>query len=252
LFAYALESSALLCAFLLYKFRSKLIFVAFLFLVATLISTTSRGGVLALTFGASIVYFLSSKNKAILLFLALIVFCTDLIIQEAGYDVWFTPKGIIARAGDTVTNVRSDSTEGRSMIYAKTFEYIKKRPLLGWGTYRQFPGKPNWPYLGSHSSYFSILFRTGVLGLLIFFMFIFYVVSILFKCRRMESNLSNFKLSNFLLGTMAMQIAHMGVLDVNDDVLVLDLVWIIWGLAPCLANILSKKDKEYALASNPS
>ncbi len=76
----------------------------------------------------------------------------------------FAPAGNLLR--DLVTTRSADT---RADIYATTIEWWAQRPLLGWGTVVDRAGaSPSAPPLGSHSQYLGVLFKQGLIGLLLF------------------------------------------------------------------------------------
>jgi O-antigen ligase len=90
-------------------------------------------------------------------------------------------------AGTALRGLTARSVGPRADLYVATLERWAERPLLGWGTEidwvqtdgeGQVPSQPpgqaavedaaNSPPLGSHSHYLGVLFKQGILGLLVF------------------------------------------------------------------------------------
>lgn len=85
---------------------------------------------------------------------------------------------IMSGSGDSLQNFVVDSTESllhargqsashRWHVYQETIRGWSDSPIFGWGTERDVPNSP-YP-AGSHSYYLGILYKHGLLGLLVFF-----------------------------------------------------------------------------------
>ena len=80
---------------------------------------------------------------------------------------------------DIIVSARPGSLNTRMLIYEKSIESWLERPFFGWGVTRSiadvFPEVEIWkgmPPMGTHGTYLGILYKQGIVGLLIFFWFL--------------------------------------------------------------------------------
>ncbi len=214
----------------------------FLFLVSGLILTTSRAGIASFLIGF-LVYmsFMTFRNFYVSLsfiFSVILMFCFSFFAFPSFNSYVINKFESIKRE---VLEART--IKGRENIYEKTWRYIKKRPFLGWGTNRRFYEfetlNIKHPYLGSHSGYLSILFRTGLIGFSIFILFLLKLGLILFKKLLYEKDEKIYYLSCALFFGYLSVALHLLFLDNMHDLVLLNLNWTLWGLIAALENIKS-------------
>ena len=236
LFALALEVAIPLSLYMARLTKGKRYYFACLCMVITIILTTSRAGVIITLLGLGLVSILISRRKALYITFFLLYIVSAILVEESGYHFLLSPQSVITSVTSDVNNLRSDSTEARQMIYEKTLEHIQERPVLGWGTYRKIPGDPLWPYLGSHSTYLSIMYRLGLLGMVPFIMIILLLAHKANWVRRRTQNLKLWLLSNYMISIIVMISVHMTVLDIHDDIYALYIVWLALLIIPIMYN----------------
>lgn len=238
MFAFCLETVIPLIVFFVFNVttRKRFHFILFVSVIAFFM-TTSRGGTLCLLAGLTLIYFLRVRNKITPVILILTIFLSLFILHYSGYKLWFTPQNLFNVGAEMVTGAREDATEGRYMIYSETLNYVVQKPFFGWGTMRKFPEHPGWPYLGSHSSYFSLLIRTGIIGTSMFFLFfgclckqICKLCSERFSDEKWDTNM----FSVCLAGIFLIHFCHMIVLNIQADLFTLNITLATWGLVPAL------------------
>jgi O-antigen ligase len=152
-----------------HRLRSK-VFLAgiFLLLSINLIFTTGRFAMLGWMLGAVYFYVHSIRYRSILFTLVLLsiailgvalfvgLLLTESTVQEKGKNILL--EVVNARGSGSPTN--------RWIIYQHTLSGFWQRPLVGWGTERDFG---NFPFpAGSHSYYLGTLYKQGIVGLLVF------------------------------------------------------------------------------------
>lgn len=90
-------------------------------------------------------------------------------------------------------NSRGDSTSMRSSIYLNSIEKaLNQSPFIGCGIKNMYMGYP----LGSHSTYIGVFYKTGFLGLLIFF--IGYYNLLITYLKNIDTNIQKIHLISFL------------------------------------------------------
>lgn len=238
LFSFSIETVIPLTLLVIFsKKRKWLYWVVLLSLVACFFMAQSRAGTLCLVAGLIVIWFLWSKRKALIAFLLTMIFVILFIAEYTGYDLWFTPQSIGRHGWEAITGMRSDATEGRYLIYNETLKYVAEKPFTGWGTLRRYPGKPEWPYLGSHSFYLSVLMRMGVLGVLTYLLFF----SLLFKnalnIAAIEKSFGIFKMRTIsvcLAGVLTIHYLHFIVLNIQADLMSMNLMFAVWGIIPAV------------------
>jgi len=230
-------------AFVLYFMNYRRIYIfIFLLFICGLIFTTSRAGITSFLIAFWIyIIFRIFKNfyiSLLFIFFSLLIFYLC-FLTSLSFNSYISNKFKIVK--EKVLGART--IKGRENIYEKTWRYIKKRPLLGWGTNRRFYEfetlniKIRHPYLGSHSGYLSILFRTGIIGLSVFVLFLIKLGMIISKKLLYEQNEKVYRLSCALLfGYIALSL-HLLFLDNMHDFVLLNLNWTLWGLIAALENI---------------
>ena len=150
------------------KLRGKmfLALVIVLFII-NLIFTTGRIAIISCLIGAAfyLVFYAGSRILVRLLALFAIV-CVILILFFSAYYTSDVFEPIAQLYEDLVYARGPGSFTDRGTVYVHTIEGALQRPLLGWGTERDIP---NFPYpAGSHSHYLAILYKQGIVGLLVF------------------------------------------------------------------------------------
>ena len=232
LFAISCEI-AIMMSILLGITRNKLYLVSGALFVITLIMSTSRAGIVSLACGIMVTTLAMFQKYVTMLFIILVGFIF-LFAYSADLTREFVPVEVVMKIKEKILTARSDSNDARMIIYSETSKAIAERPFLGWGTYRKFPGKPDWPYLGSHSTYLSVVFRMGIVGLLTFLCILGVVFKFNYDSFVLCTNNDNVKCSAVFLGTLSIILVHMIALDIQDDVYSSHLVWVTFGLISSL------------------
>jgi O-antigen ligase len=242
LFAFALEIGIMLSAFLAVSKKSLLYGLISLSFLTSLILTTSRAGITILIIGLLITIISISRHKLVIVLGVTIPVLSFLLLNLAGYDSFFSPKIVFEESSENLMKMREDSTEGRMMLYKVTLEQVFEKPFFGWGTYRKYPNNPSWPYLGSHSTFLSFLYRLGIFGAISFVALIWLILKNVVFLLRKNDDRQNRLLCSFLLGILCINAAHMLVLDVHDDIYTLNIMWATWAMAPALRDLYYRKN----------
>jgi O-antigen ligase len=131
-------------------------------LALNLVFTTARVAFLALVL-SGMVFALFYSKRSRMTWLVLSFGLLALLPLAVG-------GGALPAVGDTVSSVVLARGEGsyvsRMAVYQATLSGVTERPIFGWGTERDVPGL-RFP-AGSHSHYLGILYKQGVVGLLVF------------------------------------------------------------------------------------
>ncbi|HOV22570.1 MAG TPA: O-antigen ligase family protein [Candidatus Ratteibacteria bacterium] len=156
----------------------------------TLILTRSRAAIVGFLFGISTIFFLINKNKKIkwlgyIILLLISVFLSKFIYKEF------------------LTNIRY-------YIWTGTIKLIKQKPITGWGfgqfIFYYFYFRRRDYFLQSestpvtnhaHNEYLEMLSEIGIIGILIFFIFIYIIVNKFFKSKELCGK--NYKLEKNLI-----------------------------------------------------
>lgn len=247
LFAFSLEIGIMLGAYMAVSKKSLLYGLISLSSLTALILTTSRAGITILIVGSIITIISISRHKLVIVLGIAIPVLSFWLLNLAGYNSFFSPKSFFEESSENLIKMREDSTEGRMMLYEVTLKQVLEKPFFGWGTYRKYPNHPNWPYLGSHSTFLSSLYRLGIFGTIsliaIILLILKNIILLLIKDNDPQSRL----LCSFLLGILCMNAAHMVVLDIHDDIFTLNIMWATWAISPALKERYYRKNEiQYA------
>lgn len=125
------------------------------FMIFALIFTNSRISILAILIAVCLVVFLKNKNKIIIIMLML--------------SIIFLVSPFIDNIIQSFLLVREGSSLSRLDNYRLSLKYSMQKPLIGHGI-KPLLKSMEFP-LGSHSTYTSLLIKTGILGLFLFLSF---------------------------------------------------------------------------------
>ncbi len=131
---------------------------------------------------------------------------------------------------DQFANARGQSLGTRMTIYLATLESWRERPVLGWGTQRPPAAvglPPYFPPIGSHSNYLAILYRHGIVGLLVYLLLI---LSVFRRFRRpdLTSDRSDFLL--YAKWAFLGNIVHMILMEIDLDAILLTTTFLLWSM----------------------
>ena len=149
------------------------LFTAFIF-------TDSRFGYISLLLGFAffiVLRFLILEKKNIFFVTAILLLTLSLVII-IGY---FTYNEITSGLTSVFIDYRVGSLAVRLEVYSATLELFTQHPIAGWGHTVKIAGLPSVYSAGSHSFYLGILFKHGVIGLLIYLLLIISVWKIIAK-----------------------------------------------------------------------
>lgn len=129
---------------------------AILVLLIALVSSGSRGAILALVIGVLILVVTQTSRKVVLPFLFVTGFVTGLVLLAMPSA--FSPLATFFTRDASVAN---DPTSGRLTIYQTLFQHFVTSPITGTGyhTTDTLTGG-----LAAHNTYLSVLTETGILG----------------------------------------------------------------------------------------
>jgi O-antigen ligase len=152
---------------------------------ATLLSA-SRGSIIGI-FSSLLIWFISFFKKKYLKFAFFSIFILFIFITIS-FNLF--PETIKEKLLSLPKDIKTFSLR-TDFFWKPAIESVKRRPLFGWGygnkiyrDQRPFEGieKPNWQLRGGlHSTFISILFHQGIIGLLSYSFLIFSTIFILIK-----------------------------------------------------------------------
>ena len=186
-----LAFSSLLCFFLLAEKKSKHRWLLIIFiLVYSLSILTERGRagqlIFFLIFGIYAVYYFKRKIIYSIAIISFLISCCYISYQ---YSYWFSH-----RFNTTMTviqdEINGDEEDIRFFFFRKSLEYIKKKPILGYGTgsfaktlnvriNEKFPKL----YTTPHNTYLYVLFETGIFGLIILLSIFYFQIKSLYRLK---------------------------------------------------------------------
>lgn len=180
------------------KFKLIFYLVTIVFLGYISLFTGSRKGLFILIAGIALYYFLTSKNKKILVFSGVVGFIflsyylimsvpglyNVLGIRVEGLLVQITGKGIV-----------DNSTRTRMLMIDYGISWFKQNPLIGYGmnNYRTLLAWATGRSTYSHNNYVELLVGVGAIGTIIYYYIYMYIIKQLFKpARKKETTASLF------------------------------------------------------------
>jgi O-antigen ligase len=195
---------------------------------ATLLITTSRGGIVSCILGAVVLRHKLPPRPRVVLYT--LVFCALiigilLVLPELPTVIETSGRGV-----DLILTARGGSHSTRTLIYAATLQSWQDRPLLGWGTQRTptAGGLPKrFPPLGSHSGYLAILYRHGIVGIVIYLALI---ASVLSRFWRRDLPAPNKDFLIFAEWAVIGGLLHAILLEMDLDATVFITTWLVWAL----------------------
>lgn len=141
------------------KFAKFLYLFISIFLAINLLFTTARAAIVSTLIGFIYFQVVEQKKRKVLkwglivtAFLIITIFILlNTSLADAVYELF-----------------AARSTSERLVLYEETIRYWLEKPIFGWATARRLEGTSLTLPLGSHSYYFAILFRFGLVGFIIF------------------------------------------------------------------------------------
>ena len=186
----------------------------------------------------------------ILLIVSLAQVKTDLKTKSTGYSDEF--KSIYDF--NNIDSSSANNTTWRLIIWKDIIKKSMQKPILGYGFGMLYNNETlkdmGWQYgedvgfLDPHNSYLSILYRTGIAGLLIFLLFI---ISFFIKMIRFLRDCRDLAISVYMISILS---AVIFILVISFFMVVLEgpflgiFLWIFIGLALSLTNIYDMKTKS--------
>lgn len=137
---------------------------------------------------------------------------------------------------EELITARGQSHRTRATVYAATLESWRDRPVFGWGTQRspRVAGlSSNYPPLGSHSTYGAILYRHGIVGLLVYLAM---MLSIYGRFRRRNLSADRTRFLVYARWAFVGNVAHAILLEVDLDATLLMTMWLLWALVILATN----------------
>jgi O-antigen ligase len=141
---------------------------------------------------------------------------------------------------------KSWSNTVRSLIFEKSIESWKEKPVFGWGTDRNMEvvgESPRLPPLGSHFYYLTILYRYGLVGLILFAAIIGMMLKEIGKISRLAGP-APFpgQLGLYASWAFFMIFVQAAFIVMDFDVVVLFLMWMNWGIIVAIRIRLEKAE----------
>lgn len=137
----------------------------FTFALVVLLFTGSRIGWLAFFIAVGLIVYLELQRKIRLPLLLVPVTAAALV----GLVAVFTPAiELIAEfINSAFVNIREGSLPSRFLLYEQTLRLWLERPIVGWGVPREVRGV-NLAPVGTHGDFLGILFRSGIIGFVLY------------------------------------------------------------------------------------
>jgi O-Antigen ligase len=200
-----------------------------------LLFTFSRSALISFLFGCLYFGFLNVKRFLGLLQRPLIIISLILLILL-----------FLSVLREPVLVAKSSSSASRILIYQKTIESWRGSPVFGWGTERNMAvvgESPKRPPLGSHSYYLAILYRYGLVGLILFSVIIGLLFKEIKKIRILAANNTFLgKLGRYAGWAFVMIIIQSIFIVMDFDIVLLFLIWTTWGIIVAIRKMLEKND----------
>ena len=194
---------------------------------STLIITTSRAGIVSCLVA---VFFVRQRLAARWRFLIYAALVCALLVGVGVVLEYSLTQDSLFQWGESLVTARGKSHLTRLTVYEATFRSWLERPLFGWGTQRTPTAgglTPNYPPLGSHSTYIAVLYRHGLVGFAIFALMIAAVIQQLYR-RGLDRPAKEFVL--FARWAVIGSLLHIILLEVDLDATLLTTMWLVWGL----------------------
>ena len=141
---------------------------------------------------------------------------------------------------------KSWSTSVRSLIFEKSIESWKEKPVFGWGTDRNMEvvgESPRLPPLGSHFYYLTILYRYGLAGLILFAAIIGMILREIGKVSQLAGRAPFAgRLGLYAAWAFFMILIQAAFIVMDYDVVVLFLMWLNWGIIVAVRIMLEKRE----------
>ena len=219
-------------------------------MLATLLLTSSRGGLLGVILGLCIFIWLLRKKMS----LGVIVLVIVSFFLFFGLSWFLAPESyknlFLSRIGMLEVHNKLDLyyiSAGRTYIWKRGLEVLIKSPVLGygWAAFRFFT------HYSSHNTFLEVLVSVGIIGFILYISIFFFLLKILYK----TAVDSNEPYSTYIFGIIA------GICALLCSVFFVNLykpwlvVWSFLGVCIGYANLLliqtdSKEDKNESLYVN--
>jgi O-antigen ligase len=228
-----------------------LLFLSLPPLFINLIWTFSRGAILAIIvslFFFVFHYSLIKKSLKRVMMLASLVVIVCLFVLF-----------VISYRSTILNEVNPMSMQIRTFIFEKSIESWKESPLFGWGTQRNIEvvgGMPDSPQstvpaLGTHSHYLSLLYRYGLVGLLLFGLIYWFVFREIYKPLRIQEKDPFWQLLLMYCGwAFSANLIHALFIEMDFDVVLFFMIWLNWSLIFNARETLEKTPETQAVESD--
>lgn len=150
------------------RWGRSLLLLGLLAVLTNLLFTTARTAILALVAGGFYFWLWVPPNPRRIKWVAglgIVSLILLLLYFAAAGNLYILTDPITEGTGALLA-ARGGSTNSRIFVYQQTLLGWLQRPFLGWGTERDIPGFPL--PAGSHSHYLGILYKQGLIGLILF------------------------------------------------------------------------------------
>lgn len=201
--------------------------------VLALALTTSRAAIIGLAAGTGF-FFIHRTRRA-----DRIVWTIALLVATAAAlaFVLITPDlvfdtGATYLEGFATAKGRSLSTRS-NIAYYSIISWLE-RPAFGWGTPRDmsiYGFSPNYPRLGSHSQFLSVLYRHGIVGL---FVFLALLAALWRRFGKVPEGDWRARFRPYLYWAFTANVVHAVLIQLDIDFLFMFLVWQLWALIDAL------------------
>lgn len=218
---------------------SKMLLIVLMFLAVTvLISTQTRGAVIALIIGMSY-YFLRMSNALSLgRVLRFVIIGLSMAALAVGLLTWFLPQtaGIMLRFYSTDIS----TFDTRSVVWQEFARAFVKKPILGYGAVYDFGSYLFYP----HSTFFYYLLSVGILGLSAYLFFVWGLFRVSFNNERLAKNdRMLFEVSIVLTSMLIIFFIDSFKIEYTRYSNYQLYIWVLFALIFVLSNIISRKKR---------
>lgn len=194
-----LTFSSLLCFFLLVEKKSKYRWLLICFILIYCLSIFTEHGragqlIFFLIFGIYSLYYFKKNLKYSMAIIIFLISCCYISYQYSNvFNNRFNQTMTAVQGGGDVnfsSNKRGDKEDVRFFFVRKSLDYIKKKPILGYGTgsfaktfnmrvHEKHPKLMTTP----HNTYLYVWFETGIFGLIILLSMFYFQIKSLYRLK---------------------------------------------------------------------
>ena len=183
------------------------VWIPFVLATMCLYYSGSRASMIALAFGVIALHnkeYLLANKKRYLLISLVITIIPALVVWAASGDLFYWFKNFYDSYASGVYHKKFES--GRDRIWPILIAAISEKPILGWGLHVNLRNISSYD-LSAHNMYLQILFQSGLLGVLLFFVFLYRLYVLMWRYRENEYVRVSYVFMLVLMVTQAFEVA---------------------------------------------